>query len=68
MTLTATVAYPYLHADRTAQALRGELRHQSVAKDVRLDWSTLTVEGPREATGAHGRTCFVWDASVGARP
>lgn len=57
--LTATVAYPYLHADRAAQALRGELRDQSVVKGVRPDWSILTVQGPREAPGAHGRTWYV---------
>ena len=66
MTLTATVAYPYLHADRAVRALRGELRQQSVAKGVRPDWSTMTVRGPREATGAHGRCWYVWDGPVSA--
>ena len=66
VTLTATAAYPYVDGDRAALALRGELRRQAAAKGMIADWSTLAVEGPQEAPGAHGRTWYEWTGTVEA--
>ena len=46
--------------------LRGELRRQAAVNGAVADWSTLAVEEPREAPGAHGRTWFEWRATVEA--
>ncbi len=66
MTLTATVAYPYVDLERATLALCGELRRQAATKGLLNDWSTLAVVGPQEAPGAHGRTWYEWHATVHA--
>ena len=36
----------------------------AVAAGATPDWSTLTVEGPTESTGLHGRTWYEWRATL----
>src|SRR5688572_20679668 len=64
VTLTATVAYPYVDRQRATLALRGELLRQAVARRVTPHWSSLIVRGPLEEAGAHRRTWYVWTGSV----
>jgi hypothetical protein len=59
------VAYPYADLERATAALRGELRRVAAAAGKMPDWATLTIEGPAEAAGTHGRTWYVWAATVG---
>ena len=61
----ATAAYPYVDQQRATSGLRGQLRDiVAQASAGSPDWSTLTVEGPAEVPAAHGRSWFVWTASV----
>jgi hypothetical protein len=64
VTFTATAAYPYVERDRATMGLRAALRHQPAIAGAEPDWSTLTVDGPTEVRGAHGRSWFQWQASV----
>jgi hypothetical protein len=63
----AAAALPYDDLQRATAGLRGQLRIMTLADDVTPDWSTLTVEGPTETPGWHGRVWFEWTATVRAR-
>ncbi len=62
----AAAALPYNDRERATAGLRGQLLLIAVAADAVPDWSTLTVEGPVEAVGLHGRTWYEWTATVTA--
>lgn len=64
MTLTATAAMPYEHLERATAGLRGQLRELAAAADAVPDWTTLTVTGPAQDVGAHGRIWYRWTATV----
>lgn len=64
MTLTAGTALPYDDLNRATAGLRGQLHELAAAAGRVPDWSTLTVTGPIEATGAHGRTWYRFTATV----
>jgi len=64
----ATTAPLYQHLERATAGLRAELREKVMAAQAaEPDWATLAVDGPRETTGAHGRTWHEWRASVSPR-
>jgi hypothetical protein len=63
---TATTALPYEHLERATAGLRGQLRLLAADAGEVPDWSTLTVTGPTESVGAHGRSWYVWSAEVQA--
>ncbi len=60
----AAAELPYNNRDQATAGLRGQLRVMIVAGGGTPDWSTLTVEGPTEVVGAHGRTWYEWRATV----
>src|SRR3954454_8388067 len=63
-----TTAPLYQHLERATAGLRAELREKVMAAQAaEPDWATLAVDGPRETTGAHGRTWHEWRASVSPR-
>jgi hypothetical protein len=66
VTLTAATALPYDDLARATAGLRGQLSELAAAGGQLPDWSTLTMTGPVEATGAHGRTWYRWTATVEA--
>ncbi len=63
-TFVAVAAYTYVDAEGARMALAASLRHQAATASGKLDWSTLTVEGPTETPGARGRSSFEWTATV----
>src|SRR3954454_16307585 len=64
---THGAALPAPRAGATA-GLRAELREKVMAAQAaEPDWATLAVDGPRETTGALGRTWHEWRATVSPR-
>jgi uncharacterized membrane protein len=63
----ATAAVPDLDAERAVSALCAQLRAQAVVDHGTVDWATLTVTGPVEVVGAHGRVWYEWRATARSR-
>jgi hypothetical protein len=66
VTFEARVAYTYVDAEPATLALRGEERRKAADRGMTPDWMTLTVEGPRQETGAYGVTWHTWTGPVRA--